>query len=202
MKIERRLKRLNGYQKMDRNRHILASFLKFTDPEYRLLDFYNAFYDWDKKHVDTYGHVEITDKDAGRILNWSTAKVCRTRKELIQKGLISTTDKSTYKMTFLQEPQTFNNTPDKTEVARMETPNSNTETVIAPMQRNGGYRPENPLVSFKGDVVSLRSDKEYEDIWEDMGKPDNFTPDDMKFIDWSVYEATGIKPSNSNKYAL
>jgi hypothetical protein len=195
MKIERRLKRLNGYQKIGRNRHLLASFLKFTDSEYRLLDFYIAFYDWDKTHTETYGCAEITDKDAGVFLNWSTAKVCRTRNELLQKGLITLVDKGTYKITFLQEPQFFKDaSTGKTIVASVKSQLSNMEKEFAPMQGKGGYEPENPLGSFKVNLVSLRSDKEYEDIWKGMSKPNNFTPDDMKFIDRSIYEETGIKP--------
>jgi hypothetical protein len=82
----------------------------------------------------------------------------------------------------------------KVEVAPMKEPVSYKQEKLAPLQEKEAYKAPPSLVSYKDNYVSLRSDKQYEDMWLSMGKPNNFTPDDMKFIDNSVYESMGIKP--------
>lgn len=98
MRIKSKSKRLNDtYQKVFRNRHVIAKNESLTDQEYRLWDLYVALYDWDKKHSH-YGCVVDTDKHIAEMLNWSEAKVCRTRKKLIIKGVVSSIERSVIKV--------------------------------------------------------------------------------------------------------
>lgn len=81
-------KRLKGFQKHYRSRHLLAKELDLKDEEYRLWDFMVATCGWDNRHVDSYLIVEATLEHIASFLCWSTSKTSRVMNILIGKGII------------------------------------------------------------------------------------------------------------------
>lgn len=79
------------FQKVYRDRHLLAKSLNITDAEYRLWDLYIAGCDWDSKHIENYQTLQATDSEISKILGgkWEDTKVCRTRNKLLKKGILS-----------------------------------------------------------------------------------------------------------------
>ena len=109
---------------------------------------------------------------------WSASKVCRARNELIKKGLLQRAGKSEYKVVDVA-PMQEGDAQVKQEVASLKQ-----ET--APMQQGQPQNVDNSIVSYKDKYRLVRSDKEYNDIWEENGRPESFTPEDMKWVDENV----------------
>lgn len=169
MSLIRRLNRT--YQKVYRDRHLLAQGLSLTDPEYRLWDLFKALEDWDKNHSETYQKVLATDRELVKVLPssyWSPSKVCRVRKSLITKGFIDQTGTSEYKVI---------------EMSLVQQRISQVKQKIAPVQQKQTYNGNSSLVSYKDKYSLVRSNKEYEELWEENGRPESFTPEDMKWVD-------------------
>lgn len=157
MNILRRLN--NTYQKVYRNRHLVAKQLNLKDSEYRLWDLCLAVYDWDKKHEETYQTVETTDSILADILNWSSSKVCRVRNRLIVKGAIKEKARSFYEVVLL--PSSNN------DIAKLHDDNANlhneiaeTQENIAELQSNQDETDKTTIVSYKG-KYSISTEEEY-----------------------------------------
>lgn len=157
MNILRRLN--NTYQRVYRNRHLVAKQLILKDSEYRLWDLYLAIYDWDKKHKETYQTVETTDSILADILDWSSSKVCRVRNGLIEKGAIKEKARSFYEVVLLPSS--------KNDVAKLQDDNANlhneiakTQENIAEMQSNQDKTDQSTIVSYKG-KYSISTEEEY-----------------------------------------
>ncbi len=139
--IERRLN--TTYQKVKRNRHVIAKEMEFTDQEFRLFDLCLALYDWDKKHTETYMTVEATDYDISNILHWSPSKVCRTRNSLIKKGVLSKIGDGWYRVLVsdIAEVQSAN--------SGMQFNDARVQQNNASMQQDSGKSSGNTIVSYK-----------------------------------------------------
>lgn len=160
MNILRRLN--NTYQKVYRNRHLIAKGLVLDDPEYRLWDLYIALYDWDKSHSETFQTVEATDLVLKEILDWSISKVCRVRNRLLKKGAIKPVGRSIYTVSLL--PQKENDIASlKNNVAQMQNEIAPMQEKIAEKQQFQGYLDSNTIVSYKG-KYRINTVDEYNDI--------------------------------------
>src|SRR4030065_1818433 len=175
MRLTRRLN--HTYQRLYRDRHIKAKDSGFSDAEYRLWDLFKALYDWDDKHLESFGEVSATDRELANILGWSAAKVCRTRNRLIKRGFIKkvgTSQLTDYKVNGVAQLQQA--------TTRMKKGISPMQQESAPVQQNQTYHGNSAIVSYKDKSSLVRSDEEYEKMWEEEGKPESFTPNDMKWI--------------------
>ncbi len=166
MELQKRLNKT--FQKVTRDRHVIAQRLKLSDSEYRLWDLFTALYDWDNRHT-TFGSVVGTNEEIAKLLsgcNWSASKVCRTLISLIKKGLIKRVSRSQHKLTALPLDQitiTFpsNDTPDDSPtlsdniLADPQNNNADPQITNAEMHQDSAELQENQgsmrisIVSFK-----------------------------------------------------
>ncbi|OGK19861.1 hypothetical protein A3C23_04110 [Candidatus Roizmanbacteria bacterium RIFCSPHIGHO2_02_FULL_37_13b] len=66
-------------------------------------------------------------------------------------------------------------------------------TIRTVEQASDGRKSKYPLSGSRYRTSSLTSSpEEYLKIWEEMGKPENFTPEDMYWLDMNVHEDPGI----------
>ena len=183
------LKKLKGYQKHNRNRHILAKELQLSDQEFRLWDLAVALSGWDDKHVESYRMFEGTLDSLAIILGWSKAKVSRTIDGLINKKIVARNQQKTYKVNILCEKESEEEDDKfallKENIASVKKTVAPLKQIVASMKQKEAYSLINPLVSFKGDLVSLRTDEDYQKILSE-GRYITLTVDDMKWIDQNV----------------
>lgn len=157
MQISRRLN--NTYQRVYRNRHLIAKNLKLNDREYRLWDLYIALYDWDKDHTETYQTVQATDLVLSEVLGWSPPKVCRVRNLLLKKGAIKPIGRSIYTIVLL--PQKENNFAGlQNSIAEMQDEIAPVQEKVAEVQQIQGYSDPNTIVSYK-DKYRINTEEEY-----------------------------------------
>lgn len=206
------IKRLKGYHRTFRGRFLLLKNRALTDKEFILWDFsFSVLADWDEKnHPDTYGSFGHNQEEIGLLLGWHKTKVCRLSQGLFQKGFwTKRPDKRIavvgYNITknlteitkegrivdlqeYLLKSQLY--------VAKIEQPvpnlqenvpkgngNSQAQKVAKLQQRNF----KASLVSSKVNSNVLRSEEEYQRIWE-KGDYKMLTIDDMKWIDRNIQE--------------
>lgn len=165
----------NGYQKLKRNRHIVAKNLKLTDEEYRLWDFFIAAYGWDERYSESYGKVLATQREIAQILAWSASKVNRVLTKLKKKGLIESTGQSKYEV--LKGVKT------QEEVASVKQAVAPAVYPVAVMEQEKPQKTLTPLVSSKVTSSLLRSDEEYDLLHQEFP---GFEVDDLKWIDENV----------------
>ena len=157
MQISRRLN--NTYQRVYRNRHLIAKDLKLNDREYRLWDLYIAIYDWDKKHTETFQTIQATDLMLAEVLSWSPSKVCRVRNLLLKKGTIKPIGRSSYTVVLL--PQKENDIAGlQNSVAEMQDEIAPVQEKVAEVQQIQGYSTPNTIVSYK-DKYRINTEEEY-----------------------------------------
>ncbi|OGM60226.1 hypothetical protein A2892_04250 [Candidatus Woesebacteria bacterium RIFCSPLOWO2_01_FULL_39_10b] len=214
-KLENRLK---GWHRHFKGRFLLLKDKVLDDREFLLWDLsFSSLADWDKQHEDTYGSFDYTWQQIGYFLGWEKSKVCRTAKKLFSLKLWKRSEDGRIYLTGyrilenLTEITRINKIVDiKQFIADIQDDNAKIPQEVATLKSDFSKEidppqaqtvakmehntPKAPLGSYKDNSVSLRSDKEYEDMWKDMGRPDDFTPDDMKFIDNSLTEKGGLKP--------
>lgn len=180
------LRRLNStYQRVYRSRHVKALELNQTDAEYRLHDLLLALYDWDKKHVDTYGTVETTDRDIAPLLKWSPSKVCRTRRELIKQGVIKEIRPHVYLVTQVAQMQQ--------QESKMQDEVSLMQQEVAEMKQNQGYRSGKTIVSYKDNYGDINNRSNNGFHWQEnpTGHSQCFPSleeDDIRWINENVKE--------------
>ena len=186
LKIENRLK---GWHRHFKGRFLLLKDKVLNDREFLLWDLsFSLLADWDKQHGDTYGSFDYTWQEIGYFLGWEKSKVCRTAKKLINLKLWIRNEDGRLYLTgyeilenlteitkikkvvdlrqFIADIQNGNAnlilevaTPTPYFSKEIDPPQAQT---VAKMEHN---TPKAPLGSYKDDSVSLRSDKEYEDLW-------------------------------------
>lgn len=151
-------RRLNGWQKINRQRHVIAKQLKLINAEYRLWDLLIALYDWDKTHLETYGTIEITDRQLADLLGWSAPTVCRTRNTLLKKGLIEKIQQGIYGVN----------------TSIVHNPNASVKQILssttegnASMQQDQGYSNDFSFVSSKVNSASSNTEDRYESLTSD-----------------------------------
>ena len=211
LKIENRLK---GGHRHFKGRFLLLKDKVLNDREFLLWDLsFSLLADWDKQHGDTYGSFDYTWQEIGYFLGWEKSKVCRTAKKLINLKLWIRNEDGRLYLTgyeilenlteitkikkvvdlrqFIADIQNGNAnlilevaTPTPYFSKEIDPPQAQT---VAKMEHN---TPKAPLGSYKDDSVSLRSDKEYEALSKEL----NYPVQDLKDMDDSIYESTGIKP--------
>lgn len=192
MTLQRRLN--NTYQKLYRNRHVIAQRLELSDQEYRLWDLYLALYDWDKGHTETFQTIDASDRVIANLLNWSPSKVCRQRNKLINKGVIKNEARSVHKVTLIPNKET--------DVASLQLQTAPVKQKIAGMKQSTGITSQNSIVSYKDKYINrgkrviekqrVRSDEEYQRIYQE-NESIGLTPDDMKWIDENLKEVIEIE---------
>lgn len=86
-------KKLNGYQRANRDRFLLLSMDILSHEEFLLYEFCIAITDWDSTHYDTYGTFDATNREIASQLRWeASSTVSRYIKSLIGKGYIEIVD--------------------------------------------------------------------------------------------------------------
>lgn len=192
--MDRVLRKLKGYQRLKRERHLIAYKLRLTDKEYRLWDFLGAICGWDVKYADQYKRIEITLKEISNFLGWDESCVSRNINSLSKKGLIERIGRSEYYIKVLPEREVKEGVvSEQPKIALLQETFAPPQRNVAVEQEIRGYIDKSVLSSFKGNV-SLRSSVEYLEIWKGMGCPSGFDVSDMAFIDQVIFEETGIKP--------
>ena len=191
MKKNPLFKKLNGWQTAYRDRFLLLAGGILTPEEFVVYELGIAITDWHdtKGHEEIYGKFQATNKQIAEIGGWkSDSAIYRIKKRLIEKQIfipdgdfIRVKDfekwqfrrKSTIKMHDLP--------------AELQSPTANFQSVVAKMQ---GFRDQNrnfPLISSKNNLISFRSDTEYQSL-VNSGQFGSMTADDMRWIDENVKE--------------
>lgn len=182
-------KKLKGYQKHNRNRHLLAKELLLSDQEFRLWDLAVTLCGWDQANPDSYLLFEGTMDSLAAIFNWSKAKVSRTMDGLIKKGIITRNQQKIYKVNIRcekgSETEDGEFAQKKDNISLVKNTVSSLKQNVAPVRQKEAQSHTNPLISFKGDLVSFRSDEEYQKLLEE-GQYTALTIDDMRWIDQNV----------------
>lgn len=185
MKILRQIS-TDSWQRIYKNRHILAKDLELSDAEYRLWDLYSAASGWDKRHKDRYRVTEATDEEVGFVLNWSASKACRTRNNLIKKGLIRTVKDGLYEALLIPSPD-FKDANVQEKASTTQDKPAPVEAKVASVQTIPGENDTESLVSYKGIYSSISSlsvyrdvKKRVEDISRTIDRYDGWLSDDPK----------------------
>lgn len=183
------LKKLKGYQKHNRSRHIFAKEFQLSDPEFRLWDLAVALSGWDEKNIDSYKMFEGTMDSLATILDWSKAKVSRMMNDLIHKRIVTRNQQKVYKVNILcekgSEKEDDKFAQQKENISLVKKRVAPLKQTVAPMKQKEAYSPINSLISFKGDLVSLHTEEDYQRIL-DESRYATLTIDDMKWIDQNV----------------
>jgi len=88
-KSNKLIKKLNGYQKANRERFLLLTFGELTLGEFVLYEFCITITDWDSRHYETYGTFKETNQQIAQMLDWKDGStVSRYKKSLIEKGIL------------------------------------------------------------------------------------------------------------------
>ena len=97
--IDKLRRKLRGYLKVPRERHLRAMSAGLDDRGFRLLEIYRDLSDWDQKHTETYMTFSVADVDVAKLLIWDPSKVSRVRKALLSKGLIHKKEDGNFEVT-------------------------------------------------------------------------------------------------------
>jgi len=208
--------KLKGYHRHFRGRFLLLKNKVLTEEEYILWDLsFSTLADWDKQnHPDNYGTFNYTQEEIASLLGWHKTKVCRLSKSLFQKGfwirqsdgkirvvgydILENLTEITKESGVVDLQEYVSKMQLENAEMKQEVPNSqpfsfkeniNIQTQeVAKMQLSNAKA---PLVSSKSKYRVLRTDEEYQKIWEE-GNYTMLTIDDMKWIDKNIPENTQI----------
>lgn len=187
---EKLRRKLRGWLKVSRERHLVAQKYHLSDGEFRLLELYRDLTDWDARHEDTFQTFYATDSDVAQLCNCSQSTVCRRRSQLVAKALIKKLECGRFRVIDCLEEDKYSEaleifgkdpTADKPD-AQKKFQLSLKHNDIAPVQAYRGYNEQTSLVSFKGDLVSEKPCSRYLDL-ERTGRFGTMTADDMEFIE-------------------
>jgi hypothetical protein len=214
MEIDTIIKRLNGYDRHFKGRFLLLKDKILSDSEYIFWDLcYSVLADWDKDHGEKYGTFKYSLNEAGSLIGWDKTKVHRARKSLISKGFLEKLLNGRIRVSgyeirenLTQLSKTQKLIDLKKYLSGLKYGFSNIEHVVLnpkPFSTKGftGNRtqtvsevkqanPKASLGSYKVNSVPLRSNEEYEELSKEL----NIPPQDLKDMDESIYETTGIRP--------
>ena len=161
MSISNRLN--NSWQRIYRNRQLVAKKLGLSDQEYRLWDLYIAVNGWDKRYEESYQAVHATDKQIAGILGWSQSKVCRTRSGLVKKGVIRERARSIQEMLLL--PGKLDDIAQlQNKDASMHEEISDLEDKNANLQPIQGKNDNDSLVSYNGLYFAIKTRERYGEV--------------------------------------
>jgi len=209
------MNRLNGYDTHFRGRFLLLRSKLLTDSEFILWDLsFSALAEWDKKNHDpeNYGSFDFQQTEIGYLLGWHKSKVCNKAKRLFALGLWKRKNCRVFvngfeirdnfaqisrdrKIIDLQERVAI----PQPEVAKTQPQDAIPQRHIS--KENGVVSPygvailqqpctKAPLVSFKSEFNVLRSDEEYQKMWEE--NPNGLSIEDMRWIDQNIKENARI----------
>ncbi len=166
------------FQKVYRDRHLLAKSLNITDAEYRLWDLYIAGCDWDPSHIENYQTLQATDSEISKILGdkWEDTKVCRTRNKLLKKGILNRIEgtRSRYFVNLMSIDD-----------------NAKIQAKVGPVQEDDGklqaiadLTSPNPLGSFKDKYIGIYKDiiKAEKDVHDLIVKPDSTNNPNIRWL--------------------
>lgn len=219
METESLSSKLIGWYGTYRGRFLLLQSKVLSKEEFILYEASIAFSDWDKDHKN-YGTLNLNQKEIEALLGFSAGFVCKYGKGLVEKGLwqelpnglvrplgieliwvdVLKEQVKKYKIvnlqTYLAEQQT-SIVASQQQVADKQTNAPKDKGLIYPeaIADLQSVPSKSDLISFKDDSFTLRSNEEYQRIWDEMGKPADFTPDDMRWIDQNIHEG----PDSFNK---
>lgn len=145
-----------AYQTTFRRRHIFAKELDLTDREYRIWDLYTTVYDWDSRHTETFGTIETTDAQVASLIGCDPSTVNRTKKLLIQKGLIKQLEDGLIQILVVAEKP---NATHQHAYAPHQYGYAPQNNYLAGTQQNQGYSQESPLVASKEDLGSSKANQ-------------------------------------------
>lgn len=180
-KTNRLVKKMNGYQKANRDRFLLLAFGELTQEELLLYEFCIAITDWDKNH-DNYGTFEATNQEIAEMLRWkANSSVSRYKRSLIDKGFLEISGSRVRVKDFEKWELR------KTGYAKMQNENASMQGGSANMHdhyaKTQGFSPQNndhSLGSYKGNVgfphSEVISDEELDRISEEIDKIREGTP--------------------------
>lgn len=166
------------WQKLSRDRHLLAKEYSMNDHEYRLWDLLVASFDWDTRHTESYGTVATTDKELASFLGWSASTVCRHRNSLQKKKIIDQINTGEYRLLLNSSMQGRIASP-QVQIATMQ-------DHLAPVQSVAGEQGVTPLVSFKDslEMISNPSEISVVPMQSDQGI---LTIDDKEYLQSTEY---------------
>lgn len=154
------LRKLNGsYQRISRDRHLIARQLGLSDPEYRLWDLLVASYGWDNRYEDSYERVEATSRDIAFVLNWSHSKVSRVMNQLKEKEFVRVFKQGVYEVLVIPERGKSSSNTEYKELLL--------KSLGAGVNRNHGYSIDSSLFSSSGSYIDSEEKKDLEVNQED-----------------------------------
>lgn len=186
-------RKLRGKLYVQRDRHLQALKAGLDDREFRLLEIYRDLIDWDPSHIETHMTFDVLDVNVAPLLGWSPSKVSRVRRLLEQKNVIARNEEGLgiiadqTDATLVAKEIFLDMSPVQDKIAFPQEQVAPMHKGIAPVQSNRGYKPPSPLVSFKGDSVSLLPCDRYLKL-ERSGQFGAMTADDMEFLEPSSSE--------------
>lgn len=186
-KETRILRKLNGWLKLSKKRHILARNSKLTDKEYRVWDLMLSLRGFDERNQDSYMVVEVTDREIASLLNCSISQACRARQKLMQKGWIEQIDRSRYSIIVDVVVHKGNVAPVQVDIVPVQESIAPTQTQSEEdwspsifSSKVGNINSYPRILKAKEVVIhGLRSDEEYQKLARDH----DLMIDDMKWID-------------------
>jgi len=209
------MNRLHGYDTHFRGRFLLLRSKLLTDSEFVLWDLsFSALAEWDKKNHDPkdYGSFNFQLTEIGYLLGWHKSKVSHKAKKLFTLGLWTKRNGRVFVKGFDIRDNFAGITKDKKtidlqeQVAFLQPEVAKIQPSVAISQRhiskeNGLVSPHGvailqrpypkaPLVSFKSEFNVLRSDEEYQKMWEE--NPNGLCIEDMKWVDQNIKENAQI----------
>jgi hypothetical protein len=178
-KTNRLIKKMNGYQKANRERFLLLAFGELTQEELILYEFLIAITDWDRNH-DTFGTFEATNQEIAEMLRWkANSSVSRYKKSLLEKGFIEIIGDRMHIKDFEKwELRKTGFAKIERRNADMQRRNANTQGGDANMQGFSPQQDDYSLISYKGNV-SLSSNMDVL-TEEDMDEIDRALSSDKK----------------------
>lgn len=209
------MNRLNGYGSHFRGRFLLLHRKLLSDSEFILWDLsFSALADWDKKNhnPENYGSFDFQQTEIGYLLGWHKTKVSHKAQRLFALGLWTKKEGRVFVKGFDVRDNFAEITRSKKivdlqeQVAILQSEVAKTQRSVVIPQRHISKENEDissygvailqqphakvPLVSFKNEFNVLRSDDEYQKIWEE--NPNGLSIEDMKWIDQNIRENAQI----------
>ncbi len=201
--------RLKGYCKTFKGKYLLLQNKYLTDEEFVLWDFSSyVLADWDKKNrPEQLGVFLHSYEEIALMLSWSPAKVSRKGSNLIAKGLWEKHSTGGIKVRGYEVNNKLAElTKDKKPIDLQEYLSILQPTNAKLQENTRSISPIKTSTEGKNNIDNLskdalgipfkdeyiRTEKDYIKIWEEMGCPNDFTTDDMKWIDVNVAENNNV----------
>lgn len=204
------MNRLNGYDRHFKGRFLLIRRKLLSDSEFILWDLsFSALAEWDKENHDpeNYGSFDFQLTEIGYLLGWHKSKVSHKARKLFELGLWTKRNGRVFVNGFdirdnfaeIARSKKVIDFQEQVAILQPEIAKSQHSVVISQHEtpkRNGVVSPQSvailqqqssktDLVSFKSKSNVLRSDEEYQRMWEE--NPNGLSIEDMRWIDKNIY---------------